>query len=116
MKSAQNSLAQPEERPESRSLRKGTTLGRMIESIAKELNESLCGAVISASTCRRIMAADPLNIEEARETTRRTIRASNRAAEAVSQLRTLLSETNKGIKTVAPSIKGSSSETTGGTG
>ena len=116
MTSAQNSLGQPEERPESRSLRKGTTLGRMTESITKEVNESLCGVVINASTCLRMLVADPPNVEGARETTRRTIRASNRAAEAVSRLSALLSETNKGIKTLAPSIKESSPETTGSIG
>ena len=89
MNSAQNSLAQPEERPESRSFRTGTTLGRMTESIAKELNESLCGVVISASTCLRMLASDPPDLEGARETARRTIRASKRIAEAVSQLSAL---------------------------
>ena len=68
------------------------TLGRMTESIAKELNESLCGVVINASTCLRMLAADPPNVEGARETTRRTLRASNRAAEAASLLTTLFSE------------------------
>jgi len=96
MNSAENSLAQPEE--------------------AKELNESLCGVVINASTCLRMLASDPPNLEGARETARQTIRASKRAAQAVSRLSAHLSETDKGIKTVAPSIKGSSSDTTGGTG
>ena len=92
MNSAQNSLTQPEEWPESRSFRKGTTLGRMAESIAKQLNESLCGVVINASTCLRMLASDPPNVEGARETASRTIRASNRAAEAVSRLSALLGE------------------------
>ena len=64
-------------------------LGRMTESIAKELNECLCGVVINASTCLRMLAADPPNVEGARETARRTIRDCNRAAEAVSRLSTL---------------------------
>lgn len=85
------------------------------ESIAKELNESLCAVVINASTCLRMMAAHPPNVERTRETARRTIRDSNRAAEAVSRLRALLSETNKGIKAIAPSMKGSSTATPGGT-
>ena len=95
MNSAQNSLAQPEERPESRSFRTGTTLGRMTESIAKELNESLCGVIINASTCLRMLAAGPPNVEGARETARRTILASNRAAEAVSRLSTLFTERSR---------------------
>jgi hypothetical protein len=64
----------------------------MTEPIAKELNESLCGFIINASTCLRMLAADPPNVEGARETVRRTIRASNRAAEAVSRLSTLFDE------------------------
>ena len=113
MTSAQNSLAQPEERPESRSLRKGTTLGRMTESIAKELNEYLCAVVINASTCLHMLSADPPNVEGARETARRAIRASNRAAETVSRLTGLLSETNKSTKTVAAAVTQSSPETEG---
>ena len=81
MSPAQNST-QPEEPPKSCSLRKVTTLGRMTESIAKELNESLCCVIINASTCLRMLAADPPNAEGARETALRAIRASNRAAEA----------------------------------
>jgi len=72
--------------------RKVTTLGLMTEPIAKELNESLCGVIINASTCLRMLAADPPNVEGARETARRTIRASNRAAEAVSRLSTLFNK------------------------
>ncbi len=66
--------------------------GRMTESIAKELNESLCCVIINASTCLRMLAADPPNVEGARECARRTIRDSNRAAEAVSRLSTLFTE------------------------
>jgi len=96
-------------------LRDVTTLGRLTESIAKELNESLSGVVINACTCLRMLAADPPNVEGARETARRAIRDSNRAAEAGSRLHALLNETDKGIKTVAPSMKGSSTATPGGT-
>ena len=66
------------------------TLGRMTESIAKELNECLCAIVINASTCLHRLSADPPNVEGALETARRTIRSSNRAAEAVSRLSPLL--------------------------
>src|SRR5262249_38437085 len=55
----------------------------------------LCGIVINASTCLRTLAADSPNLERARETARRTIRASNRAAEAVSRVSALLCGTNK---------------------
>ena len=56
---------------------------RITESIAKDLNECLSGIVINASTCLRMLSANPPN---ARETARRTIGYSNRAAEAVSHL------------------------------
>ena len=64
----------------------------MTEPIAKELNESLSSIIINASTCLRMLATDPPNVEGARETARRTIRASNRAAEAVSRMSTLFTE------------------------
>ena len=95
MRPPSNSLTQPEEG--SGSLRKVTTLGRLTESIAKELNESLSGVVINAGTCLRMLAADPPNVEGARNTARRTIRDSNRAAEAVSRLHALLSETDRSL-------------------
>ena len=92
MSSAENSMTEPEEQPETGSSRKITTLGRITESIAKELNESLTGVVINASTCLRMLEEDPPNVEGARETARRTIRDSNRAAEVVSRLSTRFTE------------------------
>ena len=71
---------------------KTATLGRTTESIAKELNECLCAIAINSSTCLRMLLANPQNIEGALETARRTIRSSNRAAEAVSLLSTLFTE------------------------
>ena len=91
------------------------TPGGLTESIAKELNECLCAIVINASTCLRMLSADPKNVEGARETARRTISCTNRAAEAVSHLRALFSETNKHIETVAPSRERSSRVAQGGT-
>ena len=92
MSSDQNSPTQPEERVETRSLLTAITLARMAEPIAKELNECLCVIVVNASNCLRMLAATPPNVEGARETARRTIRDSNRAAEAVSRLSTLFTE------------------------
>ena len=91
------------------------TLGRMTESIAKELNECLCSIVINSSTCLRMLSANPPNVEGARETARRTISCTNRAAEAVSHLSALFSETNKRIETAASSREDSSSVASGGT-
>jgi hypothetical protein len=92
-----------------------TTPGGLTESIAKELNECLCAIVINSSTCLRMLSAVPPNVEGAHETARRTISCSNRAAEAVSNLRALFSETSKRIETVARSREGSSRVAPGGT-
>jgi len=78
------------------------TLGRMTESISKELNECLSAIVINSSTCLRMLSANPPNVEGARETARRTISCTNRAAEAVLHLGALFGETNKHIETIAP--------------
>jgi hypothetical protein len=92
-----------------------TTPGRLTESIAKELNECLCAIVINSSTCLRMLSADPPNVVGARETARRTICCSDRAAEAVSHLHSLFTETSKRIETVAPSKGGTSRVAPGGT-
>ena len=91
------------------------TLGLTTESIAKELNECLCAIVINSSTCLRMLSADPPNVEGARKTARRTICCSDRAAEAVSHLHALFSETNLHIETVAPYGERSSRVAQGGT-
>ena len=115
MSTAPIPLTRPEEWSGSGSLPKVTTLVGLTESIAKELNECLSGIVINASTCLRMLSADPPNVEGARETARWTICCSNRAAEAVSHLRTLFSEANKRIETVAPSREEASRVAPGGT-
>src|SRR5258705_6581823 len=66
-----------------------TTLGALTASLAHEVNQPLSGVVINASTCLRLLGADPPDIEAARETARRTIRDGNRAAEVIARLRAL---------------------------
>jgi PAS domain S-box-containing protein len=66
-----------------------TSLGTLTASIAHELNQPLSGIVTNAGTCMRMLAADPPNVEGARETARRTIRDGNRASEVITRLRTL---------------------------
>ncbi|MGC2021748.1 MAG: PAS domain S-box protein [Candidatus Sulfotelmatobacter sp.] len=65
------------------------SLGMLTASIAHEINQPLSGIVTNASTCMRMLAADPPNVEGARETARRTIRDGNRASEVVTRLRAL---------------------------
>jgi C4-dicarboxylate-specific signal transduction histidine kinase len=65
------------------------SLGALTVSIAHEVNQPLAGIITNASTCLRMLAADPPNIDGARETARRTIRDGNRAAEVIARLRAL---------------------------
>ena len=68
------------------------SLGTLTASIAHELNQPLSGIVTNASTCMRMLATDPPNVEGARETARRTIRDGNRASEVITRLRALYSK------------------------
>ena len=65
------------------------SVGTLTASIAHELNQPLSGIMTNASTCLRMLAADPPNVDGARETARRTIRDSDRASEVVTRLRAL---------------------------
>ena len=65
------------------------SLGTMTASIAHELNQPLSGIVTNASTCIRMLATDPPNVDGARETVRRTIRDANRASDVITRLRAL---------------------------
>ena len=69
-----------------------TSLGTLTASIAHELNQPLSGIVTNAGTCMRMLAADPPNVDGARETARRTIRDGNRASEMITRLRALFSK------------------------
>jgi PAS domain S-box-containing protein len=68
------------------------SFGALTASIAHEINQPLAGIITNASTSLRMLAADPPNIDGARETARRTIRDGNRATEIVSRLRKLYSK------------------------
>jgi PAS domain S-box-containing protein len=69
-----------------------TTLSALTASIAHEVNQPLSGILTNASTCLRMLDADPPNLEGARETARRTIRDGNRASDVVKRLRALFSK------------------------
>jgi C4-dicarboxylate-specific signal transduction histidine kinase len=69
-----------------------TTMGQLTASIAHEVNQPLSGIITNASTCLRLLDANPPNIEDARETARRTIRDGNRAADVITRLRALFSK------------------------
>jgi signal transduction histidine kinase len=63
------------------------SLGALTASIAHEVNQPLAGIVTNASTCLRMLGADPPNVDGARETALRTIRDGNRAADVITRLR-----------------------------
>ena len=77
-----------------------TSLGALTASIAHEVNQPLSGIITNTSTCLRMLAADPPNVEGARETARRTIRDGNRAADVITRLRALFSKKNAPTETV----------------
>jgi C4-dicarboxylate-specific signal transduction histidine kinase len=69
-----------------------TTLNTLTASIAHEVNQPLSGIVTNASTCLRMLAADPPDVVGARETARRTIRDGNRAADVIARVRALFTK------------------------
>jgi len=77
-----------------------TSLGVLTASIAHEVNQPLSGIVTNASTCLRMLAADPPNVDGARETARRTIRDGNRASDVVARLRALFSKKEAATESV----------------
>jgi C4-dicarboxylate-specific signal transduction histidine kinase len=76
------------------------SLGVLTASIAHEVNQPLAGIVTNAGTCLRMLAADPPNVDGARETARRTIRDGNRASEVISRLRALFGKTDASAESV----------------
>ena len=76
------------------------SLGVMTASIAHEINQPLSGIVTNASTCLRMLGADPPKVDGARETARRTIRDANRASEMITRLRALFGKKESMIESM----------------
>jgi PAS domain S-box-containing protein len=70
-----------------------TTMGELVASIAHEVNQPLAAVVTNANASLRWLAADPPNLDEARQATVRIIADGNRASDVVGRVRALL--TNK---------------------
>ena len=77
-----------------------TSLGVLTASIAHEVNQPLSGIVTNASTCLRMLAADPPNVTGARETARRTIRDGQRMSDVITRLRALFSKKDVSTESV----------------
>lgn len=65
------------------------TLSALTASIAHEVNQPLTSLVTNASTCLRMLAADPPNLELVQTTAQRSIRDANRASEVIARLRAM---------------------------
>lgn len=76
------------------------SLGALTASIAHEVNQPLSGIITNANTCLRMLAADPPNVDGARETARRTIRDGDRAAAVITRLRALFSKKDATIESM----------------
>ena len=76
------------------------SLGALTASIAHEVNQPLSGIITNASTCMRMLDANPPNVDGARETARRTIRDGDRAAAVITRLRSLFSKKDATIESV----------------
>ena len=67
-------------------------MSALTASIAHEVNQPLSGIITNAGTCLRMLAADPPDVDGARETARRTLRDGNRASDVITRLRALFSK------------------------
>ena len=76
------------------------SLGTLAASIAHEINQPLSGITTNASTCQRMLAATPPNIDGALETARRTIRDASRASEVITRLRALFNRKETATESV----------------
>jgi PAS domain S-box-containing protein len=65
------------------------TLNTLTASIAHEVNQPLTGIITNASTCLRMLDADPPYLDGVRQTATRVLRDGNRAADVIARLRAL---------------------------
>jgi signal transduction histidine kinase len=79
---------------------RATALSALTASIAHEVNQPLSGIITNASTCLRMLAADPPDVDGARETARRTIRDGNRASDVIARVRALFTKKEPAVEAV----------------
>jgi PAS domain S-box-containing protein len=69
-----------------------TSMSLLTASIAHEVSQPLSGIVTNASTCLRMLDANPPDINGAREAAKRAIRDGHRASDVITRLRALFSK------------------------
>lgn len=79
---------------------RAATLSALTASIAHEVNQPLTSLVTNASTCVRMLGADPPNLDLARITAQRTIRDANRASDVISRLRAMFTRKRPAMEPV----------------
>jgi hypothetical protein len=65
--------------------RRSASLAMLSASSVPDVREPLSGIVTSAGNCLRMLAADPPDLDSAREAARRIIRDGNRAADVIAR-------------------------------
>jgi|GEM_PF-724638 len=65
-------------------------VGEMTSSIAHEINQPIAASVTNAGACLRWLAAQPPDMEKARQTLERIVRDGTRAAEVIGRVRALV--------------------------
>jgi C4-dicarboxylate-specific signal transduction histidine kinase len=70
------------------------TMSELATSIAHEVNQPLAAIVTNGSACTRWLAAEPPNLERARESIIRIIKEGNRASEIIKRIRGLSKKTS----------------------
>lgn len=87
-------------RSELAQVERAMSLGVLTASIAHEVNQPLAGIITNANTCLRMLAAEPPNLDGARETVSRTIRDGHRASDVVARLRALFAKSEVATESV----------------
>ena len=69
-----------------------TAMGELVASIAHEVNQPLAAVVTNANAALRWLAAEPPNLDEVRDATRRIVDDGNRASNVVGRIRAILAK------------------------
>jgi C4-dicarboxylate-specific signal transduction histidine kinase len=67
-----------------------TMLGEITASIAHEVNQPLAAVVMNGNACRRWLATDPPNLDEARAAAQRMVKDGERAGQVLARIRALV--------------------------